>query len=59
VWQHGGTSLFLGEDRGLPVSGDYEVPSRWSGELREVVVETGAQPSRPTPDEVRAAAHSE
>jgi arylsulfatase len=59
VWQHGGTSLQLGEDRGLPVSTDYEVPFRWNGELHEIVVETGAALARPTPDEVRAAVHSE
>ncbi|HZP28048.1 MAG TPA: arylsulfatase [Acidimicrobiia bacterium] len=59
VWQHGGTSLFLGEDRGLPVSTDYEVPFRWNGELREVVVEAGVDLRRPSPGEVRAAVHSE
>jgi arylsulfatase len=59
VWQHGGTSLSLGEDRGLPVSVEYEIPFRWTGELREVVVEAGADLGRPVPDEVRAAVHSE
>jgi arylsulfatase len=59
VWQHGGTSLQLGEDRGLPVSADYEVPFGWNGELTEVVVETGPPAPRPTPGEVRAAVHSE
>ena len=44
---------------GLPVSDDYEIPFRWTGELREVVVEAGADLGRPVPDEVRAAVHSE
>lgn len=38
-WQHGGTALCLGYDRGFPVCDDYEVPFRWNGGLHEVSVE--------------------
>ena len=59
VWQHGGTSLRLGHDRGLPVSGDYQTPFAWTGTLREVVVEVGAELGPPTEADLRAALHSE
>ena len=42
-WQHGGTALSLGCDRGFPVCDDYEVPFAWNGVLHEVVVEVGRQ----------------
>ncbi|MEX1006257.1 MAG: arylsulfatase [Acidimicrobiia bacterium] len=42
-WQHGGTALCLGYDRGFPVCDDYEVPFAWNGVLHEVVVEVGRQ----------------
>ena len=42
-WQHGGTALCLGCDRGFPVCDDYEVPFAWNGALHEVVVEVGRQ----------------
>ncbi len=58
VWQHGGTMMSLGHDRGLPVSDDYEVPFPWSGILHEVVVETGAAARRDA-GAVRAALHHE
>jgi arylsulfatase len=41
VFQHGGTMLLLGHDRGLPVCADYEPPFRWTGQLHELVIETG------------------
>ena len=41
VFQHGGTMLMLGRDRGLPVCADYEPPFPWTGVLHEVVIETG------------------
>ena len=59
VWQHGGTMMSLGQDRGLPVCEDYEVPFPWTGTLHEVVVETGAAARRAEPAEVRAALHHE
>ena len=47
-WQHGGTALSLGRDRGFPVCDDYEVPFAWNGVLHEVVVEVGrAMPPDP------------
>jgi arylsulfatase len=42
-WQHGGTALCLGSDRGFPVCDEYEVPFPWNGTLHEVVVEVGGQ----------------
>ena len=59
VWQHGGTMLSLGRDRGLPVSSDYEVPFPWTGTLHEVVVETGAAARRDDAAAVRTALHHE
>jgi len=58
VFQHGGCSMYLGEDRGLPVCDDYEVPFPWTGELRSVVVESGGAHADLT-RELRAALHSE
>jgi hypothetical protein len=58
VFQHGGCSMYLGEDRGLPVCDDYEVPFPWTGELREVVIESGGAHADLT-QELRAALHSE
>jgi len=40
VWQHGGTSLLLGRDRGLPVCTDYRPPFEWNGGLHSVTVES-------------------
>jgi arylsulfatase A-like enzyme len=59
VWQHGGTSLFLGHDRGLPVCDDYEAPFPWTGELAEVVVEVGTDFQPDPAADLRAALHSE
>lgn len=41
AWQHGGTSLTLGRDRGLPVSDRYRPPFPWTGVLHDVTVESG------------------
>ncbi len=57
VWQHGGAVLSVGEDRGLPITGDYAVPFAWSGELHELVVEGAGTP--PPSEDVRAALHHE
>ena len=35
VFQHGGTVLMLGRDRGLPVCADYEPPFPWTGALHD------------------------
>ena len=40
VWQHGGTALSLGYDRGFPVTDDYTPPFAWTGVLHEVTVDT-------------------
>jgi arylsulfatase len=59
VFQHGGTMLMLGRDRGLPVCADYEPPFPWTGVLYELVIETGAEIPRAIADELRAALHHE
>jgi arylsulfatase A-like enzyme len=43
VWQHGGASLTLGRDRGLPVCDGYRPPFPWTGTLRHVRVDAGRQ----------------
>jgi arylsulfatase len=58
VFQHGGCPMYLGRDAGLPVCDDYEVPFPWTGDLREVVVESGGAHADLT-QELRAALHSE
>ncbi|HEY8528023.1 MAG TPA: arylsulfatase [Acidimicrobiales bacterium] len=55
AWQHGGTSLTLGYDRGFPVSSNYAVPGRWNGVLHTVTVDARPR-SRPTPDQAERAA---
>ncbi len=39
AWQHGGASLTLGYDRGLPVCKGYDPPFAWNGVLHRVTVE--------------------
>jgi arylsulfatase len=58
VWQHGGTSLRLGEDRGLPVTDDYEVPFPWTGVLHDVTITT-PDLTPPPADAARAALHQD
>jgi arylsulfatase len=59
VWQHGGTSLRLGEDAGLPVCDEYAVPFRWTGALHDVTFTTPPL-SFPRPaDSARAALHQD
>lgn len=43
AWQHGGTSMTLGCDRGLPVSNSYRPPFAWNGVLHQVRIEAGTQ----------------
>ncbi|WP_255360509.1 arylsulfatase, partial [Frankia sp. EI5c] len=43
VWQHGGASITLGHDRGLPVSPDYRPPFPWTGTLHRVHIDAGSQ----------------
>jgi arylsulfatase len=54
AWQHGGTSITLGHDRGLPVTDAYTPPFSWNGLLHRVVIDAGHyQP--PAADVVRVA----
>ncbi|WP_415394761.1 arylsulfatase [Rhodococcus globerulus] len=43
AWQHGGTSMTLGYDRGLPVTNSYRPPFAWNGVLHQVRIEAGTQ----------------
>ncbi|MGJ6124169.1 arylsulfatase [Mycolicibacterium sp. Y3] len=58
VWQHGGTSLLLGQDRGLPVCEDYRPPFAWNGGLRSVTVESDLE-SLPGQELLKAALKSD
>jgi arylsulfatase A-like enzyme len=58
TWQHGGTSLTLGYDRGLPVCDGYVPPFPWTGTLHKVRVDAGRRPP-PAPDVARTALQAE
>ena len=58
VWQHGGTSLLLGRDRGLPVCDEYRPPFPWTGVLHSVTVESDLA-SLPGRELLRAALKSD
>jgi arylsulfatase A-like enzyme len=58
VWQHGGTSMLLGRDRGLPVCSDYQPPFAWNGQLFSVTVESDLE-SLPGHELLKAALKSE
>ncbi|MGE0880938.1 MAG: arylsulfatase [Acidimicrobiia bacterium] len=45
AWQHGGTALLLGHDRGFPVTDDYACPFPWTGEIVELRVDAPAPPN--------------
>jgi arylsulfatase len=59
VFQHGGTALVLGRDRGLPVCDDYEPPFPWTGVLHQVMIETGPAIEPSAAERVRALLHHE
>jgi len=59
VFQHGGTMLMLGYDRGLPVCDDYEPPFPWTGVLHDVVIETGTGIAPSLAERMRALLHHE
>lgn len=54
AWQHGGTSMTLGYDRGLPVTDEYRPPFAWNGVLYQVRIEAGTQ-AIPEKDVIRIA----
>ncbi|MCV7357635.1 arylsulfatase [Mycolicibacterium fluoranthenivorans] len=58
VWQHGGTSLRLGRDRGLPVCDSYQPPFAWNGTVHSVTVESDLD-SLPSQELLRAALKSD
>ena len=55
AWQHGGTSLTLGHDRGLPVCEDYQPPFAWNGVLHRVTFATGKEAVPTQAEQVRVA----
>jgi arylsulfatase A-like enzyme len=58
TWQHGGTSLTLGYDRGLPVCDGYVPPFPWTGTLYKVRIDAGRR-RPPSPDVIRTALQAE
>ncbi|MFI0350297.1 arylsulfatase [Actinomadura sp. 9N407] len=58
-FQHGGTGLRVGYDRGLPVDKDYRPPHRWNGVLHELVIDTAAVREPDLEAELRTALHSD
>jgi arylsulfatase len=58
-FQHGGTGLRVGYDRGLPVDTGYRPPHRWNGVLHELVIDTAAVPEPDLEAELRTALHSD
>ncbi|MGP3690915.1 arylsulfatase [Streptomyces sp. IBSNAI002] len=59
VFQHGGTGLCIGYDRGLPVEDTYRPPHQWTGTIHEVVIDTVPGPARELSDEIRSALHGD
>jgi arylsulfatase len=55
AWQHGGTSITLGQDRGLPVNDEYEPPFAWNGTLHKVEIAAGTEVVPSQADQVRLA----
>jgi arylsulfatase len=58
-WQHGGTALCIGHDRGLPVCDDYAVPFAFTGTVHEVAIDVGRQAAPDPRTEIRAALTTE
>ena len=54
TWQHGGASLTMGRDRGLPVSESYTPPFAWNGKLSQLEIDAGHYDPPPL-DSVRIA----
>lgn len=52
AFQHGGTMMCLGYDRGFPVSESYAVPSPWTGTIDEVVIDVNPYEYVPDLDEL-------
>ncbi|MFW5418712.1 arylsulfatase [Nocardiopsis sp. CNT-189] len=59
VFQHGGTGLCIGYDRGLPVDGSYRPPHPWTGTVHEVVVDASPGRPRDAAEEARIALHGD
>lgn len=58
LWQHGGTRMTLGCDRGLPVCDDYQPPFPWNGILHQVSVDAGLSEIAQL-DTLRSALHAD
>lgn len=59
VFQHGGTGLCIGYDRGLPVDDTYQPPHRWTGTIHDVLIDTDTGPVPDLAEEVRNALHGD
>ncbi|QHF94687.1 sulfatase [Streptomyces sp. NHF165] len=59
VFQHGGTGLCVGHDRGLPVDDTYRPPHPWTGVLHEIVLDSVPAPAPELSEEVRTALHGD
>ncbi|WP_037604468.1 arylsulfatase [Streptacidiphilus rugosus] len=59
AFQHGGTGLCVGHDRGLPVEAGYRPPHPFTGTIHRLVVDTDPGPAPDLADEVRTALHSD
>jgi arylsulfatase A-like enzyme len=57
AFQHGGTALTIGYDRGFPVCDDYEPPFPWRGRIHDVTIDV-RQPGLHL-DQARTALHSD
>ncbi|SOJ57490.1 Arylsulfatase [Mycobacterium simulans] len=59
VWQHSGTSITLGHDRGLAVCDRYHPPFTWTGNLHRVHVHADQHTPHPSAQDATIALHTE
>lgn len=59
AFQHGGTGLCIGYDRGLPVEDSYRVLARFTGVLHEVVIDLAKPTGVDLESTIHAALHSD
>jgi hypothetical protein len=59
AFQHGGSELCIGYDRGLAVEDSYQVPGSFTGTLHEVVIDLAKPAGISLESTIRAALHSD